>query len=78
MNFFKSYYVPSNCVVAHHGVLDPATAMPAISKYFGRIPSAAEPEEFVSTQPPQDSERSNIAHHNRTVGYHRPSYPRSR
>ena len=54
MNFFKRYYVPSNLVVAVVGDLDPATAMPIIAKYFGRIPSAAKPAEFVSTQPAQD------------------------
>jgi predicted Zn-dependent peptidase len=78
MNFFKSYYVPSNLVVAVVGDLDPATAMPAISKYFGRIPSGSKPEEFVSTQPPQDSERSVLVKDPSQPiyleGYHRPSY----
>jgi predicted Zn-dependent peptidase len=78
MRFFKSYYVPSNLVVAVVGDLDPATAMPAIAKYFGRIPSGSKPEEFVSTQPPQDSERSILvkdpAQPIYLEGYHRPGY----
>jgi predicted Zn-dependent peptidase len=78
MNFFKSYYVPSNLVVAVVGDLDPATAMPAIARYFGGIPSGSKPEEFVSTQPPQDSERSVLVKDPSQPiyleGYHRPSY----
>jgi predicted Zn-dependent peptidase len=78
MNFFKSYYVPSNLVVAVVGDLNPATAMPTISKYFGRIPSGSKPQEFVSTQPPQDSERSiRVKDSSQPIyieGYHRPSF----
>jgi predicted Zn-dependent peptidase len=78
MNFFKRYYVPSNLVVTVVGDLDPATAMPIIAKYFGRIPSASKPEEFVSTQPAQESERSVLLKDPSqpiyVEGYHRPSF----
>ena len=78
MNFFKRYYVPSNLVVVVVGDLDPATAMPIIAKYFGRIPSAAKPAEFVSTQPAQVSERSVLVKEPSqpiyVEGYHRPSF----
>jgi predicted Zn-dependent peptidase len=78
MNFFKSHYVPSNLVIAVVGDLDPATAMPIIAKYFGRIPSASKPEEFVSTQPAQGAERSVLVKDPSQPiyieGYHRPSY----
>ena len=64
------------------GDLDPATAMPIIAKYFGRIPSGSKPAEFVSTQPPQDSERSILVKDPSQPiyieGYHRPELPRSR
>jgi len=78
MNFFQRYYVPGNLVVTAVGDLDPATAMPIIAKYFGRIPSANKPEEFVSTQAAQESERSVLVKDPSQPiyieGYHRPSF----
>jgi len=78
LHFFKRYYVPSNLVVAVVGDLDPATALPMIAKYFGRIPSAKKPEEFVSTQAAQSAERSilvkDTAQPIYVEGYHRPNY----
>ena len=78
MNFFKSYYVPANMVVAVVGDLDPATVLPVVRKYFGSIPSGQKPSEFVSTQAPQDSERAIVvkdpAQPIYIEGYHRPNY----
>ena len=78
LGFFKSYYVPSNMVVALVGDVDPASALPVIRKYFGRIPSGSKPAEFVSQQPPQDSQRSILvkdpAQPIYVEGYHRPDY----
>ncbi len=78
MRFFKTYYVPSNMVIAVVGDVDPATALPIIRKYFGRIPSGGKPDEFVSSQPPQASQRSVLvkdpAQPIYVEGYHRPDY----
>ena len=78
LRFFKSYYVPSNMVLAVVGDLDPATAMPVIKRYFGSIPSGSKPDEFVSHQPSQQSERSVLvkdpAQPIFIEGYHRPNF----
>lgn len=78
MRFFRSHYVPGNMVVAVVGDVDPATASPVISKYFGHIPSGNKPDEFVSQQPPQGSQRSILvkspAQPIYVEGYHRPNY----
>jgi predicted Zn-dependent peptidase len=78
MRFFRAHYVPSNMVVAVVGDLEPATALPVIEKYFGRIPSGSKPDEFVSQQPPQQSERSILvkdpAQPIYIEGYHRPNF----
>jgi predicted Zn-dependent peptidase len=76
--FFDEYYVPSNMVVTVVGDVDPRTAMPIIEKYFGRIPSHAKPDERVTTEPPQNSERRIVLHEASQPlyleGYHRPDY----
>ena len=45
-NFFKTYYVPSNMVVAVVGDLDAEKTFAVVEKYFGRIPSGTKPEEY--------------------------------
>lgn len=78
LNFFKRYYVPSNMVITIVGDVDAATLMPIMTKYFGGIPSASKPAEFVSTQPPQNSERDVLVKDRSQPvyieGYHRPNY----
>jgi predicted Zn-dependent peptidase len=56
-NFFKTYYVPSNMVVAVVGDLDAEKTFALVDKYFGRIPSGPKPEEYITTQTKQTSER---------------------
>jgi predicted Zn-dependent peptidase len=56
-NFFKTYYVPSNMVVALVGDLDPDKTFAVVERYFGRIPAAPKPEEYVTAQTLQNSER---------------------
>ena len=77
-NFFHEYYLPSNMVIAVVGDIKPAEAMPIIDKYFGRLPAKAKPEEFVTTEPPQASERNVVLlDPSQPVfleGYHRPDY----
>ncbi|HWR35333.1 MAG TPA: pitrilysin family protein [Clostridia bacterium] len=78
INFFKTYYVPSNMVVSVTGDVDPAKIMPVIERYFGRIPSGAKPTEYFTNEPPQNSERQVILRDPSQPfyieGYHRPDY----
>ncbi len=77
-NFFKTYYVPSNMVVAVVGDLDAEKVFALVEKYFGRIPSGPKPEEYVTTQTKQNSERSVVLHEASQPiyieGYQKPSY----
>jgi predicted Zn-dependent peptidase len=76
--FFDKYYVASNMVVAVVGDVKPATALPIIEKYFGRLPARPKPDERTTTEPPQNSERRVILHEMAQPiyleGYHRPDY----
>jgi predicted Zn-dependent peptidase len=76
--FFDTYYVPPNMVVAVAGDVKAAEIMPMLEKYFGRLPARPLPDEMTTTEPPQNSER-NVVLKERTQplyleGYHRPSY----
>jgi predicted Zn-dependent peptidase len=76
--FFDQYYIPSNMVVAVVGAVKPSEAMPIIEKYFGRIPSRERPDDRITAEPPQNSERRVVLHEaSQPVyleGYHRPDY----
>ena len=76
--FFDKYYVPSNMVVAVVGDVKAAEAMPILEKYFGRLPARPLPDEFTTTEPPQNSERRVVlkdrAQPLYLEGYHRPDY----
>lgn len=76
--FFDEYYVPSNMVVTVVGDIRAAEAMPLIEKYFGRIPSHAQPDARTTAEPPQNSERRVVLHDPSQPlyleGYHRPDY----
>jgi predicted Zn-dependent peptidase len=77
-NFFDKYYVPSNMIVTVVGDLKAAEAMPIIEKYFSRLPTRPKPDEWVTVEPPQNSERRVILHEQSQPlyleGYHRPDY----
>lgn len=77
-NFFNTYYIPSNMVVAVVGDVDPAKTMAIIEKYFSGIPSREKPDERTTTEPPQNSERRVVLLENSQPvyleGYHRPDY----
>jgi len=77
-NFFDKYYVPSNMVVTVVGDLKAAEAMPIIEKYFSRLPTRPKPDDAVTTDPPQKSERRVILQEQAQPvyleGYHRPDY----
>jgi predicted Zn-dependent peptidase len=76
--FFDEYYVPSNMVVAVVGDIKASEAMPMIEKYFGPIPSHPTPDERITAEPPQNSERRVVLHEQSQPlyleGYHRPDY----
>jgi predicted Zn-dependent peptidase len=76
--FFQRYYVPSNMVIALVGDIKVSEAMPIIDKYFGRLPAQAQPEEFTTAEPPQNSVREVVLHDPAQPvfleGYHRPSF----
>jgi predicted Zn-dependent peptidase len=76
--FFRSHYVPANMVVAVVGDLKPATALPVIEKYFGRLPARPRPEPLPTVEPPQNSERTVVLREGAqpfyVEGYHRPDY----
>ncbi|MGA8151144.1 MAG: pitrilysin family protein [Terriglobales bacterium] len=77
-NFFDEYYVPSNMVVVIVGDVKASQAVPIIEKYFSRIPSRPKPDERITTEPPQNSERTVVLHDPSQPlyleGYHRPDY----
>ncbi len=78
MNFFKTYYGPSNMVVAVVGDVDPEKTFAVMEKYFGRIPSGPKPEEYITAQTPQTSERRLVLEDPSQPfyleGYQKPSY----
>jgi predicted Zn-dependent peptidase len=59
-NFFDSYYVPSDMVVAVVGDVTAAEVVPIVEKYFGRLPKRPAPEPLRTQEPPQRSEREVI------------------
>ena len=76
--FFDKYYVPANMVVAVAGDVKAAEAVPLLEKYFGRLPARPQPDEFTTTEPPQNSERRVVLKDRSQPlyleGYHRPDY----
>jgi predicted Zn-dependent peptidase len=78
LHFFDEYYIPSNMVVTVVGDVKASEAMPMIEKYFGRIPSHPKPDERVTTEPSQNSERRVVLREQTQPlyleGYHRPDY----
>lgn len=76
--FFDEYYIPSNMVVVLVGDVKASEAMPIVEKYFGRIPSREKPDERITVEPPQNSERRVVLNERSQPvyleGYHRPDY----
>lgn len=52
-NFFKTYYVPSNIVMAIVGDVNPADAKRMAEKYFGPLPKRPPPPIVHTVEPPQ-------------------------
>lgn len=76
-NFFKTFYVPSNMVVAVVGDVKAAEALPMLRKYFGRLPKAPKPEPLRTVEPKQTVERTIVMKDPSqplyAEGYHKPS-----
>ncbi|MEO5936972.1 MAG: pitrilysin family protein [Terriglobales bacterium] len=56
--FFKTYYRPSNLVLAVVGDIKVAEMMPLIERYFERIPAGPHPLELTTIEPEQNNERT--------------------
>lgn len=78
LNFFNTYYVPSNMVVTVVGDVKASEALPIVEKYFSRIPARPKPDTATTVEPPQNSERTVVLHEQSQPlyleGYHRPDY----
>jgi predicted Zn-dependent peptidase len=78
MNFYHKYYVPANVTLAVVGDIKPATAIPVMERYFGRIPAGPEPEGLRTVEPPQRNEREVVLQDQSQPyyieGYHRPNF----
>jgi predicted Zn-dependent peptidase len=76
-NFFKTFYVPSNMVVAVVGDVKASEVLPIARKYFGRIPEAPKPEPLRTVEPQQTVERTVLMKDPSQPlyieGYHKPS-----
>ncbi len=76
--FFDKYYVPANMTIAVVGDIDFEKAWPILEKYFGKLPKRPKPDEQMTTEPPQNSERQVVlTEQSQPVyieGYHRPDY----
>ncbi|HWM94041.1 MAG TPA: pitrilysin family protein [Thermoanaerobaculia bacterium] len=75
--FFDTYYAPSNLITVLVGDIRPATAIPVLEKYFGRIPARPGPPPLRTVEPPQEAEKivvmENDAQPMYLEGYHKPA-----
>jgi zinc protease len=55
--FFKTYYAPSNAVLAIAGDVDPKVTLEKVQKYFGGLPSQPAPARADTAEPPQREEK---------------------
>jgi predicted Zn-dependent peptidase len=78
LQFFDTYYVPSNMAVAVAGDVKAVKALPILEKYFSRLPAHPQPDESTTVEPPQNSEREVVLKERSQPlyleGYHRPDY----
>jgi predicted Zn-dependent peptidase len=76
MDFFKTYYQPSNLTAVIVGDVDPKEAKRFAQMYFEPIPSGPKPEPVRTIEPPQEFERRVTvrlaAQRVLIVGYHKP------
>jgi predicted Zn-dependent peptidase len=76
LKFYRTYYVPSNMVVAVVGDVKPNEVLAIVEKYFGRLPARPRPEPLRTAEPPQNAERTVVLHEASqpfyVEGYHKP------
>ena len=58
LEFYETYYVPTNMVTAVVGDINPKTLIPLLEKYFGRIPSAPKSPRLRTVEPPSTAEKT--------------------
>ncbi len=75
--YFKTYYIPSNMVIAIVGDVKTERVKKLARLYWGRIPSAPKPEGVRTIEPPQQGEKHLFVQAQSQpvviVGYHRPA-----
>jgi predicted Zn-dependent peptidase len=75
--FHKTYYVPSNIVVAIVGDIKASETIPVLNRYFGRIPAGPPPPPVRTVEPQQISERElRMPDKSQPIyieGYHKPA-----
>ena len=76
--WFQKYYCAKNLTAVIVGDVDPATAMPLIEKYLGKIPAGEKPSMYVSEEPEQRAEKRIVmedpAQPFVVVAYHKPAF----
>lgn len=81
LEFYRTYYVPSNLIVAIVGDIDPAEAEKLAKKYFGKLPKAPKPPQLIIEEPEQRAERRvsmpDESQPMLLMAFHRPSYTHS-
>src|SRR5215467_8865233 len=77
-NFFDTYYVPANMVVAVAGDVKSSEGVLILEKYFARLPEHPRPSGATTQEPPQNSARRvvlrEVSQPIYIEGYHRPDY----
>lgn len=77
IKFFKTYYGPSNLVIAVVGDVNTAQIQKMVETYFGRLKATPKPERLATVEPPQLGERRvNVEDPSQPIlmiGYHRPA-----
>jgi predicted Zn-dependent peptidase len=58
VRFYRKYYVPANITIGIAGDVNPAECKRLAEKYFGILPKHPLPEDFPTTEPPQDGAKS--------------------
>jgi len=77
IQFFKTYYGPSNLVIAIVGDVNTAQVKKMAETYFGRLKAGPDPQRLGTVEPPQLGERrvevEDASQPILMIGYHRPA-----
>lgn len=78
LEFYRTYYVASNLIVAIVGDVDPGEVKELAEKYFGKLPKMPRPTQLIIEEPEQKAERR-VAMPDESqpmllMAYHRSSY----